>query len=279
MGVKFDKREGRMRTIAQKGMMGLMLFLTMAGLVWGTEQTGFRLEVLIDGHPASEYWLKGTSYVEAFKGKEYTLRVSNPLSVRAAVALSVDGLNTIDARHTDARSAHKWVLEPYQSIEIHGWQTSSDQARRFFFTSEEKSYGAWLGKTDNLGIISAVFFKEKQIEQECDAGAAKGMDDRSSPKPSASSASASAARQDALRSREVKDEYAATGIGDRINHSVYRVQLDLEPTACANLSIRYEFRPALARLGLMPYAPVADPLPRRQKAHGFEERGWCPEPR
>lgn len=268
-----------MRTKAQKGMMGLMLILAMAGLAWGTEPTGFRLEVLMDGHPVPEYWLKGTSYVEALKGKEYTLRISNPLSVRTAVALSVDGLNTIDARHTDARSAHKWVLEPYQTIEIQGWQTSSNQARKFFFTSEEKSYGAWLGKTDNLGVISAVFFKEKQMWQECDAGAAKEMEGRSAPAPQASSASANTARQDALKSREAKDEYAATGIGDRVNHSVNRVHLDLEPIACANLSIRYEFRPGLARLGLLPFSPAADPLQRRQKAHGFEGQGWCPEPR
>ena len=35
------------------------------------------------------------------------------------------------------------------------------EAKRFFFTSEEKSYGKWLGHDQDLGVISAVFYKEK----------------------------------------------------------------------------------------------------------------------
>jgi hypothetical protein len=265
-----------MMTTAQKGILGLVLVLAMAGFGRGSDQGGFRLEILIDGQPVPEYWLKGTPYIEALKGKEYTLRISNPLSVRAAVALSVDGLNTIDARHTDARSAHKWVLEPYQTIEIQGWQTGANQARKFFFTSEEKSYGTWLGKTDNLGVISAVFFKEKPMRLECSAGAAKELE-RSTGAPA--QASANTPHKDSLKATEAKDEYAATGIGDRVNHSVYRIHLDLESIASANLSIRYEFRGGLARLGLIPFSSTADPLERRQQAHGFEGQGWCPEPR
>ena len=38
-------------------------------------------------------------------------------------------------------------------------------ARRFEFTSQEQSYGAWLGKTANLGIITAVFFRERMPER------------------------------------------------------------------------------------------------------------------
>ena len=40
-------------------------------------------------------------YVEAMRGASYALRLTNPTPYRVAVALSVDGLNTIDARHTD----------------------------------------------------------------------------------------------------------------------------------------------------------------------------------
>src|SRR2546426_12201539 len=39
---------------------------------------------------------------------------------------------------------------------------SSDRARRFYFTSERDSYGAKLGQTSNLGVISAVFFRERR---------------------------------------------------------------------------------------------------------------------
>jgi hypothetical protein len=47
------------------------------------------------------------------------------------VALAVDGLNTIDARHTSAWEARKWVIEPYGTIHVRGWQMSADNARPF----------------------------------------------------------------------------------------------------------------------------------------------------
>jgi hypothetical protein len=273
-----------MKKNLRNGMLGIMMVMFMAGISWSNAQNGFRVQLLIDGQPVPEYWLRGTPYVEALKGKEYSLQISNPLPVRVAVALAVDGLNTIDARHTDPRSAHKWVLEPYQTIEIKGWQTNSSSARKFFFTSEEQSYGAWLGKTQNLGVISAVFFKEKQFVQPCNAEASKGEARGGVPAVPAPSAQMSHAgaldsKRDAAKSKESQEEYAATGIGDRINHAVERIHLDLESTPCANLSIRYEFHPGLARLGLIPNPPVPDPLQRRQQAHGFDGMGWCPEPR
>ena len=68
----------------------------------------------------------------------------------------------VDTRATTPRS---WVI---QMTDIPrsccSRRTSSTTARRFFFTSEDQSYGAWLGKTRNLGIISAAVFREKLPE-------------------------------------------------------------------------------------------------------------------
>jgi hypothetical protein len=119
-----------------------------------------RMEILIDGRVAREYRGRSKTYIQAYKGKEYSIRLSNDSPERVAVALSVDGLNTIDAKHTTARQATKWVLDPWEQLVIDGWQVGSDHARHFVFTSEESSYGAWLGETRNLGNISAVFFRE-----------------------------------------------------------------------------------------------------------------------
>ena len=91
----------------------------------------FDLEVLVDGRPLAEYYARGKTYIEALKGAEYELRVRNPTSDRVAVALSVDGLNTIDARHTSAWNSSKWVIEPYQSITIGGWQMSTNEPGGF----------------------------------------------------------------------------------------------------------------------------------------------------
>src|SRR5919202_2349717 len=121
---------------------------------------GFDLEVLVGGRPLEVLYGGGRAYVEAREGEEYELLLSNPLPVRVAVALSVDGLNTIDARRTSAWEASKWVIEPYGTIRIRGWQMSSRRARHFYFTNERDSYAAKLGRASDLGVITAVFYRE-----------------------------------------------------------------------------------------------------------------------
>src|SRR5688572_32741318 len=117
--------------------------------------------ILVNGTPQPQCTHNGRLYVEALKGQEYAIQMRNPYPVRVAVALSVDGLNTIDAKHTSAADARKWVLGPYETVTISGWQINQAQARRFEFTTETKSYAQALGKTDNLGVISAVFYRER----------------------------------------------------------------------------------------------------------------------
>ena len=134
----------------------------MSGAPVAALETGVcRIEVLVDGHPLTEYAARGTTYIEALHGREYALRVTNLIDRRIAVALAVDGLNSIDAATTSAAKASKWVLGPYETTTISGWQISSTDARRFFFTTEEKSYGAWLDRAANLGVIEAVVFRER----------------------------------------------------------------------------------------------------------------------
>jgi thiamine pyrophosphokinase len=132
------------------------------GIMFAGDGNSAKVEIIIDGNSVPTYLHKGKTYIEAFKGKEYSIRISNPLGERVGVALSVDGLNTIDAKQTKAAKAAKWILDPYESIIISGWQVSDQQARQFFFTSEDQSYGAKLGKTDNFGLISATFFRERR---------------------------------------------------------------------------------------------------------------------
>jgi len=252
----------------------LLLILSGTAPLYPSAKSGFRVEVMVDGVPVPEYRLNGTTYIEALKGKEYTVQLTNPLPVRAVVALSVDGLNTIDARHTDAWAASKWVLEPHETITIHGWQTGSGEARKFFFTKEENSYGAWLGKTANLGVISAVFFRERirPVERR-----PVTKDSRLANEPPM--AAGSAAHEESGQKSRTEDEYAATGMGDRFRHRVQRVFLELEREPCASFSVRYEFRPVLARLGVLPPPEVVlDPLERRRRARGFEDMPFCPTP-
>lgn len=250
----------------------------------------FEVEVIVNGRPLEQYLARGRRYVEAFKGAEYELRVRNPLGVRVAVALSVDGLNTIDARRTSAWNASKWVIGPYETITVRGWQMSSARARRFYFTSESDSYGAKLGQTANLGVISAVFYRERQpivvtpprpYEDRAGREEEKSGSDAGAPTSSAQSANSGAAK---ARRTDVypqpDDEAAATGIGRNVRNDVRWVNIDLDSRPASELSIRYEYRDALIRLGIMPrpYPPYPDPLDRRERSTGFEDRRYSPEP-
>ena len=149
------------RTSIVRSLILLSLLLAAALPAAAMTRDAYSVEILVGGAPLTEYAARGTDYVEATAGREYSIRLRNHTAQRIAVALSVDGLNTIDARETTARQASKWILGPYETITIDGWQTGTDTARRFFFTTEEKSYGAWLGKTSNLGVVSAAVFREK----------------------------------------------------------------------------------------------------------------------
>ena len=237
------------------------------------------VDILVDDAPQPRYAHNGRWYVEARKGREYAIRLRNPYAVRVAVALSVDGLNTIDARETTAADARKWVLGPYETVTISGWQTSRLEARRFEFTTEARSYGQALGKTANLGVISAVFFKERVPLSLLRSDSSSDVAGRQAPAPESSSPANQAAAAGALAGtdKKARDEYAATGMGRQTGHAVTQVWLDLEDGPVQTVNIRYEFHPQLVRLGILPPAPTADPLQRREHAHGFEP-GFSPEP-
>ena len=255
-------------------MRKLMLLFLMAAPLYAAQQNNFRMEVLVDGSIRPEYFTRGLTYIEALKGREYEIRLTNPFGARVAVALAVDGLNSIDARHTDPRSARKWVLDPYETITIRGWQTNDRQARRFYFTNEQSSYGAWLGRTENLGVLSAAFFRERPRYY---------LEDRKDwPQAQAAphSPSADAPKESGAKRLQRDEEYAATGIGHSVSHPVTHVQMDLEEAPAAVVTLRYEYRPALVSLGVLPQpAPVNDPLLRRERARGFQDTGYCPAPR
>jgi len=248
--------------------------------------SGFDLTVLVGGVPRPEYASNGTLYVEALRGREYALRITNPLPRRVAVALSVDGLNTLDARHTGAWDARKWVLGPYETVVISGWQVSQAAARKFTFTGERSSYGARLGQTDNLGVIEAVFYAEKprpwelqrraESERRKDASGAGGLGGVLGGTPGADSRDAKAQSGAAAPAPPLSDEYAATGMGNRTRHEVQEVSIDLGPEPVATVRIRYEFRPALLKLGVLPAPENPSPLERREGSRGFES--FCPEP-
>jgi hypothetical protein len=284
------------RLLSALGALSILVSMLPAGRAFAQEGRttrpyygGFDVDVIVDGYPLEAVYGRGRRYVEAREGSEYELVVHNPLPVRVAVALSVDGLNTIDARRASSWESSKWVIEPYGTARIKGWQTSSTNARRFYFTTERDSYAARLGRASDLGVITAVFYRESAprprpvapppyydedggVERRSEEPAERQSRGRDSAK-SGDSAGATAVgpRRD--------DGYAATGIGRSTRYDVDWIQMRLERSPAAEITIRYEYRDALIRLGLLPrYYRDEDALRRRERARGFEDHRYSPEP-
>jgi hypothetical protein len=271
------------------------ILLTLAGALPASAQEGrvtrpqqyggFGLEVLVGGAPLEVLHGRGRRYVEAREGEEYTVLVRNPLPVRVAVALSVDGLNSIDARRTSAWDASKWVIEPYGAIRVSGWQMSSTRARRFYFTTERDSYAARLGRASDLGVITAVFFRESTprprpvVPAPYEGSPQPREREENEARPQSESRKSRDSGGAATAQRRAEDGYAATGIGRSIEHDVTWIDMRLERSPAAELTVRYEYRDALVRLGLLP-RPWRDDgaLRRRERSRGFEEPRYSPEP-
>jgi hypothetical protein len=252
----------------------------------GADGQDFSVSVLVDGVAAPEYAARGRIYIEALKGKEFTIRLSNPTCERVAVALSVDGRNVVDAARTTPLAATKWILAPYQTAEIPGWQVSGQTSRKFFFTDTSHSYAKWLGDTANMGTIEAVFFRERprppiyadkdesrgrpetaQAPSNADGERAAGADGKLSGARDETAPPSSARRKAAESS-------AATGIGRETSFPVQWTAFDEDPRSAARVAIRYEFHEQLVRLGVL---PREDDLYARENASGFEHR-YAPDP-
>jgi hypothetical protein len=256
-------------------------------------ENGFSVDVVVDGRTLTEYPARGRRYIEALENAEYEVRIHNPTGSRVAVALAVDGLNSIDARHTSAWEAHKWVIEPYGTISVRGWQMSGESARRFYFTTERDSYAAKLGQASNVGLITAVFFRERRPVTIMPVTPSErrppyksedqARDERAAPQ--AGTAGQSPAREggrDASKSAQAypppDDESAATGIGRSVRNDVQWVKMDLDSRPAGEITIRYEYRASLVRLGIIPRDyPRPNVLDRRERAQGFEPK-YCPQP-
>ncbi len=134
---------------------------------------GFRVEILNDDEGVKpETYINGRPSITASKGERYSVRLYNPLPVRVAVNLTVDGLNSISGQPSGITDGNKWLIEPYGSIIIPGWQVTGGESRRFFFTEKPKSYAKWRGdETDkdlsaNCGVIGAAYFwNQEELNQ------------------------------------------------------------------------------------------------------------------
>jgi hypothetical protein len=249
---------------------------------------GFEVQVLVGGRALSQETAGRERRVEAVAGAEYELRLTNPLPERVAVAVSVDGLNVIDARHTSAWDASKWVIHPHGALTLSGWQVGYERARRFYFTTERDAYATRIGRPGDFGVISAVFYRERPPVAEI-IPRRRAMPQPGDPlgeaagAPAAGAITRSAPEGDGGEVRERLtpswryDGWAATGIGGPVRSEVREVGMALERHPVAVVTVRYDFRPSPPRPNIVPgFAPEP---PRERGWRDRREGGrFAPEP-
>ena len=214
---------------------------------------GFRVEILNDTEGIKAETVKnGYPFVTATKGERYSVRLYNPQPVRVAVNLTVDGLNSITGKPSGISDGEKWMIEPYSSITIPGWQVSGGDARRFFFTGKYKSYAQWRGDelgedlAANCGVIGAAYFwNQKELDQyyeehpvyrmtyhawpNCTSRAKKSCESMAAGAPCADgSVNMDMRKAEAAAPEAEAKEQAGTGMGERESHPTIQVAFNYD---------------------------------------------------
>lgn len=237
--------------------IGVIVFLTAGALFSSTANfKGYSFEANViksSGKRYKEFAENNRITLKVRPNEEYSIVVRNPLPVRAAVAVTIDGLNSIDGKRTTARSSRKWMVEPHSSITIAGWQTSKQTLRKFLFTEQPESFAQWREEKDgkaftrNLGVIGVAWFwnsaeldaalhpPQPFIEDKDVSTTAKRSEAAPSSAPSASRGKAAAAADESR---------AGTGMGKEQKNRVTEVAFE-ENTGMYSvkdvLKIFYEF--------------------------------------
>jgi hypothetical protein len=245
------------------------------------------VSVELDGRPAPLYPApdgSGRYYVEARPGCRYSVALANRTSERVGVVLTVDGLNAISGERDSGRG-RMYVLDAWQRTTVQGWRASLQEVRQFTFVDERASYAARSGKAnEKMGWIEVAAYRERRpyvqwaprqerplspppVESEGDGARGKAAQEESANRDSAEAAAPTPSGRAEARS------YPGTGWGQRTHDPVVLVTFDPESEPGERVTLRYEYRPALVALGVLPRrVPPRDRLWERERAEaGFAQ--------
>ncbi len=260
------------------------------------------VRLYVDGQPAPLYAARdgsGRHYLEARKGARYEVQVTNRTGQRLGVLMAVDGLNVVSGERelvpspAGSRPGRMYVLAPWEDVTVRGWRSSLEEVRQFRFVDEQASYAARTDQANGkMGWIEVSVFRERPAPapvwrpwlNDEPARERDGSGPSASKSAPAAPAPQAEARAEEKRERgDASDEglagsgrraeaYPGTGWGESRPDPVVTVQFEPERRAAETLTVRYEYRAALVRLGLLPSCcrPEPDRLAERESGRdGF----------
>ncbi|MBI1797677.1 MAG: hypothetical protein HY076_03235 [Candidatus Eisenbacteria bacterium] len=239
------------------------------------------VQILVDGHVAPLYATQGRDdrhYFQAYKGRSYSIALTNTTGRRIGVLLAVDGLNVVNGERSDLNASEPmYVLDPWEHTVINGWRSSLRDVRRFVFVDEDRSYAERTGQANgDMGWIRVLAFNERGerfdrrpgINERQQGGAPVPYGSReegAAPEaaPRAQAVPAPTADGEANRTwgqtkqlydgPSAKDAAPGTGWGRREWDPVRQVWFVPEWRATDQLVFRYEYADGLRALGIEPY--------------------------
>ena len=186
------------------------------------------------------------AYLQAEPGARFRLRVRNPHGERVGVVIAVDGRNIINGQRSElAASEAMYVVGAYRTHVFSGWRTDANHVHAFYFTDDTDSYaGAW-GDFSAMGTIAVAVFRERRVAD--DLTHQESAPRRQAPKPKAPAASSPGEHG----SDEMGEAQAGTGFGERQWSQSRRVQFAASDRAVFRHIVKYEWRSALCRRGIV----------------------------
>lgn len=205
------------------------------------------------------------------------------------------------------RPGRMYVLGPWDDVTVRGWRQSLEDIRSFTFVDEQASYAARTDKANSkMGWIELCVYRERgrpQVYQPTRpwlrddeyGGAREERDRRADGDAPAAAAPAEAPRSAEKRaagpdsegreragslgysgsaeppppsSAPGRQSYPGTGWGERQSDPVVTVEFEPELYPAESMTLRYEYRSALVRLGILPQRPYRDRLAERDSGRG-----------
>ena len=198
--------------------------------------------------PYKDFWTDGTRvnkrYLEARKGENYGIIITNRTPERVGVVIAVDGRNIITGKRSELRDPEMmYIVNAYETARYDGWRTSNDEVHRFFFTDEADSYSArTFSDSSAMGVIAMAVYREKERPRPLLEEKLEGQTAPAAPSAGATSKSAD---------RAPAKENAGTGFGEAQYSPVVTVQFEPERSPMQKTLVKYEWREVLCRKGII----------------------------
>jgi len=124
------------------------------------------LDILVNGKPVKQYHHNGKLYVEAKKGSEFSIQLSNNSGYRLEAIIYVDGISILtgnpEPNILDSSLEPGFVIDSYSKQKpIPGWVLNNETSAKFVFDSKDQSLAKQTNKNlQHIGKITCVVFNE-----------------------------------------------------------------------------------------------------------------------